>query len=157
MVSLGFLGSSDQFSVHDRLVRVLPWDASTAMHGPAVVEIVLDRPRGTRWTLSWFVSPDSDREKWPRRMAMQLADLAWNPWRLDVDSLARTMGSTVEHSLLQWGEQFWDVYRADAVIYLDAGHRRRQVYQAVRHWQARFGHVRFSPEHDLDRAASGQQ
>ncbi|PTN36870.1 hypothetical protein [Desulfonatronum sp. SC1] len=161
MVSLGFVSSSDRCPDHVRHVRVLPGDASSATFTPAGVEIAPDHLGRTRWLLTWYVPDRITIETWTRRMASQLHVLAWNPWCLDVESLERTMGLPADRALLLWGEPFWSVYPADSrndiVVYLIVGEHRRLIYQAVRHWEARFTHVRFATEHDLDGASSGQQ
>ncbi|TVQ99937.1 MAG: hypothetical protein EA399_05635 [Desulfovibrionales bacterium] len=90
-------------------------------------------------------------------MAIQLNDLAWNQWWLDVGTLPSVVGLPVDQSLLLWGELFWARYHRDAVVYLDVGGRRRLVYQAVRRWEADFAHIRFATEHDLDVVLPGKE
>jgi hypothetical protein len=161
MVSLGFVSSSDHCPDHVRHVRVLPGDASSASFTPAGVEIAPDHLGRTRWLLSWYAPDRLNVERWGRRMASQLQVLAWNPWCLDVESLERTLGLSADRALLLWGEPSWSVYSAefqdDVVVYLIVGEKRRLIYQAVRHWEARFPHLRFATEHDLDRDASGRR
>ncbi len=156
MVSLGFVSSSDRCPDHVRHVRILPGDGSSPAFTPATVEIVQDHLDRTVWFLSWH-SPDRLRiETWGKRMASQLVALGWNLWCLDVESLMRTLDLPADRALLLWGEPFWSNYSlADAVVYLDVGGHRRFVYQAVRHWEARFTHIRFATEYDLDGAKSG--
>ena len=154
MVSLGFVSSSDRCPDHVRHVRVLPGDASSAAFTPTDVEIAPDHLGRTRWRLSWYAPDRVAIEVWARRMASQLMVLAWNPWCLDVGSLERTLDLPADRALLLWGEPFWSAYHgdlhADSVVYLAVGEHRRLIYQAVRHWEARFAHLRFATEHDLD-------
>ncbi|WP_045222564.1 hypothetical protein [Desulfonatronum thioautotrophicum] len=90
-------------------------------------------------------------------MALQLNDLAWNQWWLDVGTLTSVVGFSADRALLLWGERFWPRYRCDALVYLDVGGRRRLVYQAVRRWERDFAHVRFATEHDLDVVSPGNE
>lgn len=152
MVSLGFLNRSEQCPDDVRHVRVLPGDASLNRCGPAAVVISPDQCGHTRWALSWYVMSSPGPENWPERMASQLADLGWNAWWLDVGSLSTALGIPADRALMFWGRRFWPGYRLDALVFLDVGNRRRLVYQAVRDWESRFPHVRFSTEHDLDEA-----
>jgi hypothetical protein len=154
MVNLGFVSSSDRCPDHVRHVRVLPGDASSAAFTPADVEIAPDQLGRTHWRLSWYAPDRVTIETWARRMASQLLVLAWNPWCLDVGSLERTLDLAADRALLLWGEPFWDVYLAnlqdDFLVYLVVGEQRRLIYQAVRQWEARYPHLRFASEHDLD-------
>jgi len=152
MVSLGFLSRSEQCPEHVRHVRVLPGDASLNRCGPATVVISPDPNGNTHWTFSWYVLPSPGWDNWPERMASQLTDLAWNAWWLDVASLTTALGLAADRALMLWGGRFWPGYRLNALVFLDVGSRRRLVYQAVRDWESRFAHVRFSTEHDLDEA-----
>lgn len=159
MVSLGFVSSSERCPEHVRHVRVLPGDASSVSFTPAGVEIAPDHLGRTRWLLSWYAPDRINVESWVRRMASQMLVLAWNPWCLDVESLERTLGLPTDRALLRWGEPFWSAYPADpqdeVVVYLIAGKQRRLIYQAVRQWEARFPHLRFATEHDLDGTETG--
>ncbi|SMP47738.1 hypothetical protein SAMN06295888_104184 [Desulfonatronum zhilinae] len=161
MVSLGFVSSSDRCPDHARHVRVLPGDASSVSFMLADVEIAPDPLGRTRWLLSWYAPDLVNVENWARGMASQLVVLAWNPWCLDVESLARTLDLSTDRALLRWGEPFWSTYhgdlQADVVVYLAVGEHRRLVYQAVRHWESRFTHLRFATEHDLDGALFGKR
>ena len=150
MVNLGFLSSSEQCPDHVRHVRVLPGAETQNRPGLADVEISKGAGGTVRWTLRWHVLDPKDTPAWGSLMASQMVNLGWDAWWLDVDVLHRTMGLDVDHALIRWGEPFWRGYREDALVYLDVGGWRRQVYQAVRHWEAQTSHVRFSTRHDLD-------
>ncbi|GAB6057069.1 hypothetical protein [Desulfonatronum parangueonense] len=150
MVNLGFINSSEQCPPDVRHVRILAGRERFSAAGQAEVRILTDSQGRTSWALDWHVAVPEDVDAWSRLMAIQMNNLVWPTWWLDVGSLQRTMNLAADLALAQWGKPFWETYRENALVFLDVGGRRRMVYQVVRQWEASMPHVRFSTQHDLD-------
>ncbi|SDB49537.1 hypothetical protein SAMN05660653_02422 [Desulfonatronum thiosulfatophilum] len=150
MVNLGFISSSEQCPPHVRHVRILAGREHFSGAGQAEVRILTDAQGRTSWALDWLVAAPGDVAAWSKLMAIQMNNLAWPAWWLDVGSLLQTTSLPADSALARWGNPFWGAYLGDALVFLDVGGRRRMVYQVVRQWEARMPHMRFSTKHDLD-------
>lgn len=161
MVIFGFVSSSERCPDQVRHVCFQPARASSVPSLPAEAEIAPDRRGQTRWLLTWNIPEQAPPEIWARRMGRQMRGLDWNPWCLNTPSLARTLDLPADQALRLWGDPFWSVYLTDlhddVLVYLAVGDQRRLIYQAVRHWEARFPDIRFATEHDLDGAKAGRR
>ncbi len=154
MVNLGFISNSRHLPDHVRHVRILSGGHDFSTPSRADARIFADERGKTCWSLDWHVADPLDVGAWSPLLALQILNLAWTTWWLDVGSLQKTMNLPVNQALVLWGKPFWDVYQGDALVFLDVGGARRMVYQVVRQWEAQTRHVRFSTQHDLDAATS---
>lgn len=109
-----------------------------------------DKRGTTRWGLDWKVLDPANPAQWIPLLAEKIIKLDWDAWWLDVPCLSETLDLPADDALNLWGTHFWDAYPVSALVLLDVGQERRAVYQAVRHWEAKFATVKFSSRHDYD-------
>jgi hypothetical protein len=150
MVSLGFIRNSEHCPSTARQVRVLQSRDPLPETGEATVRIWREAEGATRWGLDWTVGQKVAPEQWAPSLAARIIRLGWDVWWLDVACLSRAMNLSAGKALEAWGVSFWPAYTVQALVFLDVGQQRREIYQTLRRWQDRFAWVCFSSGHDFD-------